>query len=91
MDAMLAHQHRRHKARFVSAAASSIDHTARLQVEEARIESRYHLSGVTVTRPAPNAEGSGRSLLYAPFGQPHPLQDYLGEEQGKAPIELRRK
>jgi hypothetical protein len=36
-------------------------------------------------------EGSGSSLLDAPFGQPHPLQDCLGEEQGKAPIELRPK
>jgi hypothetical protein len=30
-----------------------------------------------------------RLLADAPFRQPHPLQDCLGEEQRKAPIELR--
>ena len=30
-----------------------------------------------------------RLLGDAPFGQPHPLQDRLGEEQGQAPIERR--
>ena len=30
-----------------------------------------------------------RLFADAPPGQPHPLQDRLGEEEGKAPIELR--
>jgi len=30
-----------------------------------------------------------RLFADAPLGQPHPLQDGLGEEEGKAPIELR--
>ena len=65
MNTMLAHQHRRHKARFVSAAASNIDHTA----------------------PS-GRRGTDRE---SPCWMHHPLQDCFGEEQGKAPVELRPK